>query len=266
LLNWKSTSSVAALLNYFFDRTIMRTFAVLTVLLFMAATAVSQVAGQPAQSAPAATAASAPILAGLDRLQAAAAQTNVDLGHMRIEKWKADNASKQQAQGNADSLQRNLSSALPGLISSYRADPQNLNAGFKLYRNLNALYDVMASFTEATGAFGPKSDYEALAQQLNVFDTVRRDLGDNLDGLTTQTQTELNQLRTQVHTLQQAAAAPATPPKKVIVDNAEPAKKATTTHKKKPAATSSDSGSATKTPSTQSSSSQSPSSQQPKSQ
>jgi BMFP domain-containing protein YqiC len=108
----------------------------------------------------------------------------------------------------------------------------------------------MASFTEATGAFGPKSDYEALAQQLNVIDTVRRDLGDNLDGLTTQTQTELNQLRTQVHALQQAAATPATPPKKVVVDNAETPKKATTTHKKKAPAPTSDNGSSTSQSST----------------
>jgi hypothetical protein len=243
----------------------MRTFAVLAVMVFTAVTAVSQAPGQPPQSAPPTSGASAPILADLDRLQAAASQTNVDLGHMRIEKWKADNASKQQAQGNADSIQRNLSSALPSLISAYRSDPQSINAGFKLYRNLNALYDVMASFTEATGAFGPKSDYEALAQQLNVIDTVRRDLGDNLDGLTTQTQTELNQLRTQVHALQQAAATPATPPKKVVVDNAETPKKATTTHKKKAPAPTSDNGSSTKTPPGQPSTSQS-STSQPKSQ
>jgi len=236
------------------------------VLVFAAVTAISQTAPPPPQSATPAGAASVPILAELDRLQGAAAQTNLDIGHMRIEKWKADNASKQQAQGNADSIQRNLTSALPGLISSYRTDTQNLNAAFKLYRNLNALYDVMASFTEATGAFGPKNDYEALAQQLNVIDSVRRNLGESLDGLTSQTQSDLNQLRSQVHALQQAAATPPTPPKKVVVDNADTPKKATTTHKKKPAASSSDGGTSTKSPGGQSSSSQTSASQPPKSQ
>lgn len=243
----------------------MRIFAVLTVLILTAATAVSQTASPQAQSAPSGSAASSPILADLDRLQAAASQANIDIGHMRIEKWKADSGSKQQAQGNADSLQRNLSSALPGLIANYRQEPQDLNAGFKLYRNLNALYDVLASFTEAAGAFGPKNDYEALAQQVNVIDTVRRNLGDNLEGLTSQTQTELNQLRMQVHTLQQAAATPPTPPKKVIVDNSEPVKKTSTAHKKKPATSTPANGTAAKSSSTQSSSSQS-SSSQPKSQ
>jgi hypothetical protein len=161
---------------------------------------------------------------------------------MRIEKWKADGASKQQAQANADSLQRNLTSALPGLIDGFRAAPQDLNAGFKLYRNLNALYDVLASFTEAAGAFGPKNEYEALAQQVMVIDSVRRGLADNLEALASSTQAELNRLRARVQTLQQAA--PAAPPKKVIVDDAEPAKKKPV-HKKKPAAATNANGSGT---------------------
>src|SRR3954470_24894963 len=178
LLNWKSTLSRASLPNLLFVRSRMRTFAVLSLLVFTAATAVSQAAGQMAQTTAPVAAPSTSIVTDLDRLQTAAGQANVDIAHMRIEKWKADGASKQQAQVNADSLQRNLSSALPTLIASYRSDPQNLNAGFKLYRNLNALYDVLASFTEAAGAFGPKNDYEALAQQANVIDSVRRNLGD----------------------------------------------------------------------------------------
>src|ERR1039457_1520077 len=121
-----------------------------------------------------------PVLPDLDRLQTAASQATLDLGRLRIDKWKADADSKQQAQANADSVRRNLTSALPGLIAAVRSAPQDLGAEFKLYRNLNALYDVFASLTEATGAFGPKGDYEALAQQLVTFDSVRRTLGDAL--------------------------------------------------------------------------------------
>lgn len=182
----------------------------------------------PINSAPPAALAS-----DLDRLQAAASQANLDIAHMRIEKWKTDATSKQQAQANADSLQRNLTSALPGLIDSVRTAPQDLNAGFKLYRNLNALYDVFASFAESAGAFGPRGDYEALAQPLNIIDSVRHDLGDDLENLTSSTQSELIQLRTQVRSLQQAAAV--APPKKVVVNDTEPEKKKTAhnAHKKK---------------------------------
>src|SRR5208283_1400409 len=104
------------------------------------------------------------ILPDLDKLQAAASQADIDIGHMRIEKWKADGESKRQAQSNADSVQRNLTSALPGLIEAVRSAPQDLNAEFKLYRILNALYDVMGSLAESAGAFGPKGDYEALSE------------------------------------------------------------------------------------------------------
>ena len=174
------------------------------------------------------------ILPQLDTLQAAASQANSAIAYMRIEKWKADANSKQQAQSNADSIQRNLTQALPALIGAVRSAPQDMNAEFKLYRNLNVLYDVFVSLTESAGAFGPRGDYDALARQLGVIDSVRRSLADSLENLTASTQSELNQLRTQVQTLQQRAATPPPALKKVIVDDTEPAKK-TTTHKKKPA-------------------------------
>ncbi len=185
------------------------------------------------------------VLPDLDRLQAAASQANLDLSHMRIDKWKVDADSKRQAQANADSVQRNLTSALPGMISAVRSAPQDLSAEFKLYRNLNALYDVFASLTEVTGAFGPKNDFQALAQQLETIDSVRRNLGDALERLTSSTQSELDQLRTQVRTYQRAAAA-APPAKKVVVDDNQPTKK--TVHKKKPPAPSSGSPSQSSDP------------------
>jgi hypothetical protein len=172
------------------------------------------------------------VSADLDRLQAAASRATLDLGRLRIDKWKADGESKRQAQANADSVQRNLTSALPGLIDAVRSAPRDLSAEFKLYRNLNALYDVFISLTESAGAFGPKSDYEALAQQLETIDSVRRSLGDAVEHLTSSTQSELTRLRAQVRTYQPAAAAS---PKKVVVDDTEPPKK-TVHKKKKPAA------------------------------
>ena len=218
----------------------MRTLTTLFFTLFFAVCVAAQTSTPPpAPSASPATPAVSPnnlnISVSLDRLQSAATQVNSDISRMRIEKWKADADSKHQAQSNADSIQRNLTSALPGLIATFRNEPQNLNAGFKLYRNLNALYDVLSSFTETAGAFGPKADIDALAQQVNVIDDVRRSLGDNLEAMTAQTEAELTQLRAQVHALQEAAVPPP-PAKKVVVDNAEQPKKPA--HKKKATAAS----------------------------
>ncbi len=214
-------------------------------LLYLFLTSVAGLAQNPATSPtasghlPSQSAASAPavsVLPDLDRLQGAASQAALDLGHLRIDKWKTDGESKRQSEANADSVQRNLTSALPGLIDAVRAAPQDLNAEFKLYRNLNVLYDVFASLTEATGAFGPRGDYEALAQQLETIDSVRRNLADSLERLTSSTQSQVVQLQNQLRTYQQAAAAAAAaPPKKVVVDDTEPPKK--TVHKKKKPAT-----------------------------
>jgi hypothetical protein len=211
------------------------------------ATAFAQTAAEPGPASgnalPAASTQMRSVTPDLDRLQIASSQARLDLGRLRIDKWKADGESKRQAQSNADSLERNLTSALPGLIDAVRAAPQDLNANFKLYRNLNVLYDVFASLTESAGAFGPRSDYDALAQQLDTFDSVRRSLGDTLEQLTSSTQSELAQLRTQVRTYQQAATTAATPVKKVVVDDTVPTKRPV--HKKKPVATSSSSPSDT---------------------
>ena len=105
---------------------------------------------------------------------------------------------------------------------------------------------MLASLTESAGAFGPRSDYDALAQQLGVIDSVRRNLGDELEKLTASTQLELNQLRTQVRTLKQQSAA-ATPPKKVVVDDTATDENVVS-HKAKPKSTTKATGSTSSAP------------------
>lgn len=185
-------------------------------------------APSPGMQQPAASYSMTTVLSELDRLQSVSSALNGAISQLKIEKWKADGNSKRQAQSNAESIQRNLQSALPGMMSSVRSAPQDLGAEFKLYRNVNALYDVVSSLTESAGAFGPKNDYEALAQQLDSLDSIRRNLGDSLERFTASTQSQLDQLRTQVKTLQAQAAA--APPKKVVVDDTE---KPVSTSKKK---------------------------------
>ena len=217
----------------------MHVRALLVLCLFASVTSAQDTASQVANSTPTATtnfSLVGKIVTDLDRLQVAATQTSTDIEQLRIEKWKTDGATKQQAQSDAQSIRRNLTSALPGMIAAARAAPQDLGAEFKLYRNLNAVYDVLASVTESAGAFGTRSEYDALARQLATIGTVRHNLGESLEQLAASIQTELNQLRAQVQTLQRQAAAASTPPKKVVVDDAEPAKKSSTSRKKTTAA------------------------------
>ncbi|HZQ22797.1 MAG TPA: hypothetical protein VFA89_08350 [Terriglobales bacterium] len=171
-----------------------------------------------------------------------------DLGKARVDHWKTDSSSKRQAQADVQSIQRNLQSALPEMMNQLRSSPEDLTATFKLYRNLDALYDVFGPLVESAGAFGSKDDYQALSNDLHSLEASRRSLADRMDGLTSSKEAELNRLRTQIRTL---AEAPPAPPKKVVVDDTEEAKPAKKKGSKKSSksSTNSKAGSAQPSPS-----------------
>ena len=159
----------------------------------------------------------------LAQLEATSKSTQDDLTRLRIEHWKTDNSSKRQALGNVESIQRNLQNALPEMIGQLRNSPEDLPATFKLYRNLDALYDVLGSVVESAGAFGPKDDFQGLANDLTSFEGTRKQIAERLENLAALKEQEIVRLRTELKTAQ--AAVPAPPPKKIIVDDTEPVKK-----------------------------------------
>lgn len=168
----------------------------------------------------------------LAQLEATSKNTQTDLGKLRIERWKADGSYKKQALGNMDSIQRNLQGALPEIISQLRSAPEDLPTSFKLYRNLDALYDVLGSVAEGAGAFGSKDDLQSLSNDLSAFEGTRKQLAERIENLSSSKEAELTRLRAQLKTLQ--AEVEAAPPKKIVVDDNEPPKKPAV--KKKPAA------------------------------
>jgi hypothetical protein len=160
------------------------------------------------------------LLAQIEQISQA---TQLDLAKMRIEKWKTDSNSKRQTQGNVESIQRNLQTALPDLVGQLRNSPEDLAVSFKLYRNLDALYDVFGSVVESAGAFGNKDEFQSLSNDFDGVERARRSFADRVEALASTREGELGQLRTQIRNMQ--AAVDAAPPKKVIVDDTEPAKK-----------------------------------------
>jgi hypothetical protein len=158
----------------------------------------------------------------LSDLQQASQSTQADLTRLRIEKWKTDANTKRSTSTDVDSIQRNLQSAMPELVNQLKGSPENLTATFKLYRNLDALYDVFGSVVESTGAFGSRDDFQALQNDLDAMQRSRRAVADRMQTLSDGKETEIAHLRTQVQTLQAAQAAPALPPKKTVVDDTSP--------------------------------------------
>ncbi len=156
-----------------------------------------------------------------------------NLDSVRVDKWKTDGRNKDQVRDNIQSLQRNLNAALPTLVQQVRQNPASVAALVKLYRNMNAVYDVLATVTENTGAFGSKDDYRVLATDTANWENVRRTVAEELELLAANQDALVVRLRTQPKP--QPAAASNGVPARVIVDDVTPAKK---TPKKKPAATS----------------------------
>ena len=192
---------------------------------FMAVLAPATVAAQQGASAasgtppPVAYASVSELNGMLAQLQQTAQSMQSDLGKMRIEKWKTGASTKQQTLANVESIQRNLQSALPEIIAQLNNAPEDLGVSFKLYRNLDALYDVFGSVVESAGAFGSKDEFQSLGNDMSGLESARHAFGERMQKLSANKEDELTHLRAQVKTL---SAAPPPPPKKVIVDDTEP--------------------------------------------
>jgi hypothetical protein len=167
----------------------------------------------------------------LGQLESSSKSAQDDLSKVKVDRWKTDGSYKKQTLANVESIQRNLQSALPEMIGKLRATPEDLPATFRLYRNLDALYDVMGSVVESVGAFGGKDEFQSLSNDLSAFEGTRKQIAARIENLSSAKEAEITRLRTELKTAQ--AAIPATPPQKTIVDDAAPAKKPVV--KKKPA-------------------------------
>ncbi len=157
----------------------------------------------------------------LSQLEQASQATQLDLAKLRIDKWKVDSGSKRQTQDNVESVQRNLQAALPEMIAELKASPENLAATFKLYRNLDALYNVFGSVAESTGAFGSKDEFQSLENDLSSFEKARRAFADRMESLAGAKEAEVTRLRAALQTAQ--ANVSAEPPKKTVIDDTAPA-------------------------------------------
>jgi len=165
----------------------------------------------------------------LAQLQQTAQSIQSDLGKTRIERWKTDGATKKQILAEVESIQRNLQATLPETITQLNNSPEDLGVSFKLYRNLDALYDVFGQVAEAAEALGSKDESQSLSNDMSGLESARRTFGERMQKLTASKEDELTRLRAQVKTL---TAAPPPPPKKIVVDDTEPPKKPAPAKKK----------------------------------
>ena len=188
-----------------------------------------QTAASPAtssnQSAPAAPKPS-------ELLNPTLSQINQTIVALNISRWKAPGEVRSASQQNADSIQRDLSGTLPGLLSTADAAPASVSAVFPVYRNIDALYDVLLRISETAELAAPQNEISSLSSALSKLESARTDLANAILNASKNTETEVVKLQASIQ--QAAAAHPAPPPTTTVVDDG-PAKTTPAKRKKKPA-------------------------------
>jgi hypothetical protein len=149
------------------------------------------------------------------QIQQATASANLNIAKLRIEKWKTDSDQKKQLQQIADSLQKNIANAVPGLINDVQASKGGALASFKLYHNLNVVYEFLSGLADAAGSLGKREEYEPLATDAAAIDTARQNLSTYIEQAVDRLETA-NRTASAAQSHQAAAQVPG---KKVVVIN-----------------------------------------------
>jgi hypothetical protein len=200
-------------------------------------------AAQPSSSAPAGAAVQTPATSGRTgaALQPSIQLVKAALSTVNIDKWKASSAIKSEADGNLNSVQRDIDQTLPALVMAADAAPDSIAKAVPVYRNVDALYDVMLRLDAAGRLSAPKDQVGALDDALASIAKARSTLGDQL-------QASADAQEQRIIRLQQAAARPAPAPTPAAVQCTPPP--APTTAKKKRSTSKSSASTATKPAST----------------
>ena len=157
------------------------------------------------------------------------------LAGLRPDKWKTPGPVTQETAQNIASIQRDLDSTLPGLLTAADRNPGAVQDVLPAYRNVDALYDVLLRVTEVSKLAAPAQQSGPLQQATASLSDARRTLGDQLQNTALNETRAIVSLQGQLRTAQSAspqtvsAAAPVCPAP-------APAAKKRTTPKPKPAA------------------------------
>jgi hypothetical protein len=156
----------------------------------------------------------------LEQLRGVAAKAETDVAHLQVERWKTDSTTRQQTQATSDSIRRNLAYAVPELIQNVRTAPGSLSANFRLYRNLNALYETFSLLVASAETYAGRDQFVPLESDLSQLESLCRQFAERTDQLTASGDAELTRARSHP-----PVAAAAKAPTRVVVDDTSPKQK-----------------------------------------
>jgi hypothetical protein len=161
------------------------------------------------------------------RLRPALANVQNTIANLSVSRWKAPAETRAAIQQDIGSMQRDLNATLPGLVAQAEANPTALSPAFAVFRNLDALYDVLLRVTETAALAGSGSDAGSLEDARAGLEDGRGKLGTWLLQSITAQDAQVVHLQTALAA--RPAAAPAASPNKIVIDdgpeNPKPRKK-----------------------------------------
>jgi hypothetical protein len=168
----------------------------------------------------------------MSNLRPALANVQNAITNLNVTHWKAPNDIRATTQQDINSMQRDLNTSLPDLMAQADAaaanGPTALSPAFAVFRNLDALYDVLLRVTETAGMAGSSSDASSLDEARAGLEDGRAKLGTwLLQAIGAQ---DAQIAKTQA-TVARPPAAPPPPPTRIVVNDGPDTTKP---HKKKP--------------------------------
>lgn len=163
----------------------------------------------------------------LSRVRQTALASSDDLDRLRIDKWKTESDQKAEMLKLAESVRRNITSAVPELLKDVESSHGTVSTTFKLYHNLNVLYEYLNMLTESAATFGRTEEYGPLSRDAAALDAARQELSSYIESAAADLEVKAAR----------PVATPAPPPtateplKKIVVDDT-PAKPATAKKKR----------------------------------
>jgi hypothetical protein len=136
------------------------------------------------------------------------------LGTVRLDKWKATNPIRDEADSNVGSIRRDIDSTLPPLLTAADGAPDSVTQVLPAFRNVNALYDVLLRVATAARVAAPTQQSAPLDAALVSLEDGRRALGDRLQAAAVSQERRITDL--------QAAARAVPPPPPVATPAATP--------------------------------------------
>jgi hypothetical protein len=208
------------------------------VLLICAASVAAQPQTQPAAPQQAAQAPIADLNAILLQVQQVTSTASVNIGKLRIEKWKTDSDQRRQLQEIAESLQKNIANAMPGMISDVQTSRGGVAASFKLYHNLNVVYENLSYLADVAGSLGKKDEFEPLASDATALESARKNLSIYIEQAANRLENAVRAANGSNAAQARQGQATVVPGKKVIVvdDSDTPQRKHAKSTRKKPSA------------------------------